>query len=66
MTRPPSPHPRRATLAAALALALALALPAVAGADLASLTAACKDADGIRFCDDGVPDAGGRMPTPAG
>lgn len=50
-------------LAAAAAAAL-LSLPSSAVADLASLTAACAPKDGVVFCDDGVPSAGGRSPNP--
>ncbi len=56
--------PRRALLASLL---LALLMAAPARADLAQLKAACKDSKAedapaytYRFCDDGVPDHGGR------
>jgi dienelactone hydrolase len=69
----------RAWVSALLAAGVALAAAPTASADLASLQAACtkKDAaDGditngadrlpFYFCDDGVPDAGGRTPNPTG
>jgi dienelactone hydrolase len=57
---------RRAVAVAALATLVAALAPAAASADLASLKAACKDTDGVRVCDDGVPDAGGRTPNVGG
>ena len=66
----------RAAIVCLLALAGALLLCGPASADLASLTAACAPADAAdddtangaalpyRFCDDGVPDQGGRTPNP--
>ncbi len=57
---------RRAVAVAALATLVAALAPAGASADLASLKAECRDADGVRLCDDGVPDAGGRTPNVGG
>ncbi|HEV3001616.1 MAG TPA: CocE/NonD family hydrolase C-terminal non-catalytic domain-containing protein [Solirubrobacteraceae bacterium] len=57
---------RRPVAVAALAALAAALAPAAASADLASLKAACAPSEGVRFCDDGVPDAGGRTPNPGG
>ena len=57
---------RRLFVVGCAALVMSLGSPSGANADLASLKAACKDSEGVRFCDDGVPDAGGRTPNVGG
>ena len=57
---------RRHLIAGCAALLVVLGGPPDARADLGSLKGACTDAGGVRFCDDGVPDAGGRTPNPGG